>query len=307
LTPAIRVPATAVKIEVDLSGNVIAVAGATRNECGRIVLARFESAPTVDRGFLVSTNRASLGNPGEGLFGVIRTSGTSSASSTKSGKPLIAVQAVSEVSGDQVTLADVAQISGDAKAAIGAIVYTTTPTIGIDTPVTAYRIQALLKKAGIEAEVQVPNNAVIRRKAQLIQASDFISVATKAAQEKLGAELPLISADSNVSEFKAPLGAIELKAESVTTSGTTASVVVAVIVEGRRINSRTVSLKVDATAQIKPGAVVRVVLRSAGVSVEVGGKARTGGVVGQKITVVTDTGSVLTGVVIGSDRIEVKL
>lgn len=315
LTPTVRIPANAIKLEVDLSGNIVAVAGAQRTDCGRLVLSRFDTPPTADRGYFVSVNRATLGNPGEGLFGVIRTSAATSSTSpgktapVAGGKAVVTIQAVSEVSADQVTLGDVALINGDAKVqeALAGMVYGPTPAIGIDAPVTSYRIQALLKRAGITAEVQGPSAGVVRRKGQAIPAADFVAVATKAAQEKLGAEIPMISTDANVSEFKAPLGAYELKAESVSLSGTTASVTVAVYVEGRRLNSRSVALRVDASAQVKPGDLVRVVLKSAGVTVEVGGKVRTGGVVGQKVTVLTETGSVLTGVVIGADRIEVKL
>lgn len=307
VTPTIRIPANAVRLEVDLSGNVYAVAGAKKTACGRFVLAKLETTPTSDRGFLVSACRAVIGNPGEGTFGVIRSSLEGSAA--PSGSTKVAVRAVSEVEGDQVVLGDIADINADeaSSQALKVLPIGPAPAIGVDTPILASRIQGLLKRAGFEAEIEVPQGAVVRRKAQLIKSDDFVSVAIRAAQQKLGAELPLTASESTQGDFRAPLGQVELKAESTTSSGTTMSVTVGVYVEGRRVNSRTVSLKVDASAQVKAGATVKIVMKSAGVTVEVGGRARTGGMVGQKVTVLTDTGSVLTGVVIGADRIEVKL
>lgn len=315
VTPTIKVPADAVRLEVDLSGNIVAVSSAAKSNCGQLVLARFDGPLKQDRGFFVSANRAVLGNPGEGLFGVIRSTNSAAitpapASTGVVGPSAVVVQAVSEIAADQVLLKDVATITApdaQTRGALENLVYGNTPPIGIDSPVTAYRIQALLKRAGIAAEVQAPSGAVVRRKYQAIPADDFTAAAIKAAQEKIGAEIPMTCSDSNQTEFKAPLGAIELKVESVSNSGMTANVVVAVVVEGRRINSRTVSLKVDASAQVKANAPVKVILKSAGVTVEVPGKTRSAGMVGQTITVVTDTGSVLSGIVIGPDRVEVKL
>ncbi|MFI5385209.1 MAG: hypothetical protein ACHQ50_03720 [Fimbriimonadales bacterium] len=310
LTPAIRIPGSTIRIEADLSGNIVAVAPSGRTACGQLVLARFETRPVGDHGFFVSTTRASLGNPGEGLFGVIRTAGESSTTQGHQTTGItITVQPLTEVTADDVMLADIATVAADAqtKQALGGIIFCPAPSIGVDMPVTVSRIQALAKRAGIEAEVHVPPGAVVRRKAQTIKQEDFVATAIKAAQENLGAEVPMTCLDLQQVDFKAPLGRVELRSESVTTSGMNITVMVGVFVEDKRVNSRNVNLKPDASAQVQAGAPVKILMKSAGVTVEVPGRTRTGGMVGQTITVVTDTGSVLTGVIVATDKVVVKL
>src|SRR5579871_6059768 len=73
LVPAIRIPANAIRLDVDLSGNVVASTNLGKTACGQIVLARFSTPLASESGFLISTTRASLGNPGDGMFGVIRS------------------------------------------------------------------------------------------------------------------------------------------------------------------------------------------------------------------------------------------
>ena len=147
----------------------------------------------------------------------------------------------------------------------------------------------------------------MRRKAQVIGKDAFIQAATAAAQTKLSADIPLSCID-NYGDFAAPFGEVELRPEEINTSTSQVSVTLGIYVAGKRINSRTVNLRPDVTAaRIAAGTPVKVVMKSSGVTVEVGGKARTGGFLGQTITVVTDTGSTLEGRVIGPDRVEVKI
>lgn len=316
LTPSVRVAETAVRLEVDLSGTIVAVSPKGRASCGRIVLAKFDTRPTEDHGFLVSLTKATLGSPGEGLFGVIRSANATAAApppkimpAIPSGAATVTVQKVCEIDTASVTLGDIASIDAEpaTKGALATIEYCVTPPVGIDIPVTATRIKALLKRAGLDAQIDVPVGALLRRKSQLVTQDQFTVAAVKAAQESLGAEVPLTSTD-NQPDFKAPTGQIELKSEGVAASGASLTVTVGVYVDGKRINSRSVVLKADAKAQVKAGAAVKILMKSAGVTVEVPGTTRTGGMIGQTVTVVvTQTGSVLSGVVIGVDKVEVKL
>jgi hypothetical protein len=292
VAPAIRIPTDAIGIEIDLAGNVVAIGKSGKQTCGRLVLASFDKAPTQNSGFLMAAGKAVIGNPGQGLFGVIRTSGR-----TNSGQG-ISIKPLSEVTADTFTLGDIAQVD----ASMANIVIGPSPAIGVDLVITVPRLKAILARAHSDSSLMVPPRAIVRRKAQAIKQEDFVAAAIKAA----GSGLPLVCND-NFSDFQAPLGQVELKGEGVTTNGATMSVTIAVSVDGKRINSRIVNLHPDASAQIRPGAVVKIVMKSSGVTVEVPGRARTGGMIGQPITVVTDTGSVLMGTVVGGDKVEVKL
>ncbi|HVT11877.1 MAG TPA: flagella basal body P-ring formation protein FlgA [Fimbriimonadaceae bacterium] len=313
LTPSVRIPASASRLEVDLSGNIVAVLPKGRTTCGRIVLARFETKPTEDHGFLVSLTRATIGNPGEGLFGVIRSANAASsaaphiAPAIPSGSPTVSVRKLTEIESKNVTLGDIATISGDQADAVSAIEYCAAPPVGIDVPITATRVKALLKRAGIEADVDVPVGAILRQKFQPVTQDQFVAAAVKAAQESLGAEVPLTCLQDG-EDFRAPSGQLELKSEGISASGASLTVTVGVYVGGKRVNSRSILLKADATAQVKAGTAVKIYMKSGGVTVEVPGVTRTAGMIGQTVTVmVTQTGSILSGVVIGVDKVEVKV
>lgn len=74
------------EIEIGLQGRVVAIARGKREEVGRLVLARFSEdiRPVESDGFLRAFGDAKLGEPGEGIFGVIRpgTAGDGTGSKT---------------------------------------------------------------------------------------------------------------------------------------------------------------------------------------------------------------------------------
>ncbi|HWA82752.1 MAG TPA: flagella basal body P-ring formation protein FlgA, partial [Fimbriimonadaceae bacterium] len=229
------------------------------------------------------------------------------APSIRSGNPAVSVRKLTEVESKEVTLGDIATITGDQADALSAIQYCAAPPVGIDVPITATRVKALVKRAGIEAEVDVPVGAVLRQKFQPVTQDQFVAVAVKAAQESLGADIPL-TCGQDAEDFRAPSGQLDLKSEGVNASGASLTVTVGVYVDGKRVNSRSIVLKADATAQVKAGAAVKIYMKSGGVTVEVPGVTRSAGMIGQTVTVmVTQTGSVLSGVVIGVDKVEVKV
>jgi hypothetical protein len=298
ITPAIRIPASAAKLTIDLQGNV--TAGSTT--AGRLVLAMFDAPLQREGQFLISAARAKLANPGEGAAGVIRCEGAGNAG----GSALVRIHGLTELSQDSYTLGDVADIEGDTKSTLSSISLGIAPPVGIDMAITAARVKALAKKAGIDVQIEMPALAIVRRKAQEIPSQSFVDFAIKTARETIGGSVPLAGIDHQP-PFKAPLGQVELKPEGVATTGNTVSVTVAVYVDSKRVNARVVSLKPDGSAEVKPGMAVKVLMKSAGLTVEINGKARTGGVVGQTITVVTDTGSVVVGTIVSGGSVEVKM
>jgi hypothetical protein len=303
---------------------------------GRVVLALFPkgSALGLDGSYLVATDRPALGNPGEGTNGVIRSDAPSgkpglpvaSSGTTKPGtsaKPPasqiapktgaeIVVAPASEVSGDQILLGEIAEIRAEPKLKkqLEAVPVGETPALGVARGIFEGHIVVRLRMAGIKPDgisISVPAGATVTRRCQRIEHAKFIEVAKAAAKEKLGVEVPL-TCKERVADFSAPQGDSELTAESTqkTTNGVT--VVVAVRVDGKRINSRVVNLVVYPEAQgVKAGDTVKIVIRSGGATFELKGKTRSSAWVGQTVTVVTDTGAAQTGTVISSGVVEVKL
>jgi hypothetical protein len=185
-----------------------------------------------------------------------------------------------------------------------------TPVIGVPRSLFEGHIAIRLRMAGIKPEsyrISVPAQAVVTRRCQRIAQDQFVQVARAAAKEKLGIELPTVCKDK-AADFPAPMGTVELTAEtcSKTTNGVT--VVISIRVDGKRVNSRVVNLSVDTNAQgVKAGDTVKIQIQTGGATFEIGGKTRSAGWVGQTVTVVTDTGSVHTATVVSSSVVQVKL
>ncbi|HTQ09204.1 MAG TPA: flagella basal body P-ring formation protein FlgA, partial [Fimbriimonadaceae bacterium] len=296
----------------DLAGDVSAVLPGGHTVCGQIVLASFSSKPAMDRGFLVTLGRAKIGNPGEGLFGVIRSSSEVAAAIPQpdsSGKITIVVHKTSEVDGDTVTLGDLGDIQADARdrQTLSGLVFCSTPPVGVDMAVTANRVQTIAKRAGIDVQVQIDGGSVVRRKFQAVKQEDIVDAAIEAAQGKIGAAVPLELVGQGQGDFKAPPGKVSLNVRDVSENGAQITVTIDVLVDGKLVNGRSVELEVGASARVRAGQVVKVIMKTAGVTVQVSGKTQTGGMVGQTITVVTDTGGVLSGVVLDSETVEVKI
>lgn len=325
LLPQISVPSNVADLSVSLDGFISGKSGAKVIDLGRLVIALFKpgTALSPKEGYLIATDRANLTNPGEGLAGVIRSEfggapseqPTTPAASTKphTGKPEIKIRALSEVAGPTVTLGEVAEISAseEDRTKLEAIVLGDAPVAGIPRPLVQSRLLFLIQQAGFKSkdiEISIPLEAKIALKIQKVTATQFISAAKDAVAQQLGVNLPLTCSQS-ISDFNAPVGELKLEAGQATKNQAGFTVLVSILVDGRRLNSRLVALNLDSASivAIKSGDPVRIHLKSAGASIEVTGKARTSGFLGQQITVVSSTGSVHLATVVSAGEVEVKL
>jgi molybdopterin biosynthesis enzyme len=106
----------------------------------------------------------------------------------------------------------------------------------------------------------------------------------------------------------APMGQTTLVADSVTTSGAQTNVIIAVYVDGRRFNSRTLQLINRAPiAAVKVGTNVKVRVISNGAVVEISGRVKSVDQNTNQIVVTTDTGATLVGYPASGGIVEVKL
>lgn len=229
-------------------------------------------------------------------------------------KVTVSVRSLSEVAGPKFTLGEIADVTADAalKAKIEQLDMGLAPVAGIPRPIVASRIQSMLMVAGLKTsqfEIRLPADAHVALKVQKVGTEKFVQAALQAVQRQLGAEIPM-TCPQTFPEFVAPLGDLSLEAGSVSKNQSGFSVMVAVSVNGKRVNSRLITLTVDAmlaATAIKAGDTVKILLRNAGATIQVTGKARSGGMMGQQITVVSSTGSVHQATVTGAGQVEVKL
>lgn len=323
VSPSITVPAGATSLRVDLEGNVSAGAG----PIGRLVLAIFPSTSALSEknGVLLATDRPQLGNPGEGPNGVIRSDAGSivsigssaiktSAPVAISGKVRITANASAEIAGDVVRLGDIATIEAaePLRSTLAQIDLGEAPAIGVRRVFDRVRITTRLRTAGVSPdsiELIVPTAINVTRQGQSIPQSAFIETALKTVASS-GIEY---TSDDIAPEFKAPRGEVRLVSEGVTGLNTAAcSVKIAVFVDGKRINSRTIKLTATVMpASIKSGESVKVRFLAGGAVIELTGVARSAGKIGDQISVeVRPEGadkSVHLARVIGAGVVEVKL
>lgn len=341
LLPQVRVPSDATDLSVDLQGDLFATAHGSKIPLGQLVLAMFpvEGALTPDGGFLVAADRPTLVEPGDGLAGVIRGPQASTPTIVAkaqptaktpeikrvvapyrtiaptavitTGKASVTAKQFSEVGGDKILLGEIADIEGDSFLVekLKTLEVGDSPAIGVTRGVDRFSIQTRLLQAGLKdgsVTLSVPEGTKVLRKSQSISADKFVAAALDAAQKKApGASF---HCDQPGSDFPAPLGEVRLAVETCSVGRTSAAVTVGVLIDGKRINSRTVNLKMDGNAPgVAPGDAVKIILKAGGATVEITGKARSGGFVGQTIEVVADTGAKLTATVAGPGRVEVQM
>jgi hypothetical protein len=164
--------------------------------------------------------------------------------------------------------------------------------------------------AGIKTEnlvITVSGDAKVTPKGQKVENEAFVQKALEAMRAMNGSAIEY-APESQAPAMTLPTGTVVLKSEGVGGAANRVVVTVGVYVDGRRYNSRTITLVPGAgTVQIKAGAMVKVIYRSNDVAITLTGRARRSGMTGETIEVQTDSGATVIGVVVDAGTVEVKL
>lgn len=319
LIPA--VPCPSATFTVDLEGNVFS--GVT--PVGKLVLALFDGeTPQPNGTFLTATGRPRLGNPGEGLAGVIRTGQPPAAAApppqesrvevrpatttpVPEGRVRIHVRTNVVVSDNQTTLADIAEITGG-NPDLGRVVITATPPVGVNRTLDVNYLKARVRSsvpAGTEIEWSGSTQVQIAREAQTIPVEKVLEVAQAAAMSQTGATA--FQNPNNLAPMVTPLGELSLIAERVSVSGTRVTVQVVAMVDGQRTATRNVALTIASpVTSLRTGQSVTVrVVRNA-LTIELRGTVRQISPATNTVTVQTETGATLTGTLAADGAVEVK-
>jgi len=154
IAPRVNVMADAEKLEIDLEGNVVALAHGSKLSLGRIVLTVFSGSQPAGPadGYAIARDRGSLVDPGSGAAGVIRTgrrgqtpagkatlpanrtSPARGSEASVSSDPTIRVRAFAPVEGPQIFLGDVADLEGvgSQQDALAAVSLGDSPALGVE-------------------------------------------------------------------------------------------------------------------------------------------------------------------------------
>lgn len=319
ITPSLFVSGEPDAILIEPNGTICISVKARKVVIGRLLLVRLSESSNDGDGFLITNERGISGLPGQAGMGTILTSNSSRAATKSVAQPIklnsqgiqIDVRSKSEVPGDQFSLGEIAEIVGNSAETeqLKKIVIGDTPSWGVPRGIDATRIRARLLSAhfsAAEVSVNVPSGAVVYRKGQQITAEQIMAEGKRAVAEKLGN----IELDGTTESrpITVPLGELQVYGEAVNNAGNRVGVTVVVKVDGNRITSRTLMLTIArSNVGIKSGEMVKIAMVSGGVTVQLQGRAKSSGYVGQTIQVVTESGATLAGRITGANEVEVTL
>lgn len=230
----------------------------------------------------------------------------------RSGGVQINLRAMTEVSTDVITIGQIGDVfaKADAASRIANLEFTRTPLIGVEVVVDRSRLVSRLRLAGFDAARVIivgPADAKLRRKGQLVTHARFEEFAIGVATERLGPSARLASM-TQAPDLIAPSGSLQLVAESFSSNGGRVSVNVAVFVDGRRFNSRTIQLANHApVVSLRNGQMVKARIQHGGAVVVAQARVKSVDVRNNVVTVETDTGAVLRGVPAEGGIVEVSL
>ncbi|MBV6459619.1 MAG: hypothetical protein HONBIEJF_02769 [Fimbriimonadaceae bacterium] len=318
LLPAMAVSGIPTKIDVDSAGLLTITTAQAEFKAGRIRLAKFSAAetPQPSGAFHIARSRGQLGFPGDHGFGTIRTAGNTRATPTQTSSDSrdlvrIKVRARSEVATTPFTLGHIAEIEAPEalRQRLSEVEIGESPGMGVERGLDRVAILGRLRMAKLAPEhyeVTVPAGAAVVRKSQVVSHKQFAETALKVARLEVGRDIELVE-DGKSIDIQVPPGVVELTAESVAATRDKVRVIVAVHVDGKRINSRTISFsKPPAIPGVKAGEIVRIRVRSGDAIVESRGKAVSSAFVGDRVPVKSETGVELTGKVVEPGVVEVN-
>ncbi len=321
-SPRIAVPVDTQRLEIDLQGNVTAVGGANRTRVGSLVVATFSGrADLISVGDYYSTSaHPALYSPGDGPAGVIRTSASkafgmpvkATIAHHANARPEVLVSPKVEIDKPTVSLGDISEITGSEhdRAKLGAIDLGYAPPVSSSREFNRALILAKIRAAGFlgdAVDLSVPVGAQVVRKGQSFTSEQLVEAALQQAQKKFGDDLGFTS-ETPVRAGTAPTGELTFSCRFGEMLGDSVTAQVYIMVNGVKVDSRTVSLKTSTQPiEVRPQDHIRIRLMKAGVSVEVFGHLRQTGMVGRNVNVITDDGADLTGKLTTASMVEVKL
>lgn len=330
--PTIALPSGDSAITIGEDGTV-KFASAT---VGRLMLAKFgENSYLVPvNGFLIARDRPILGFAGTEGFGqiaivkrapnderrndgvarsILGPSNLSQNSKSPKLESRIAIPAEATIEGTRITLGEIARIEGPES--LKDLDLGNAPVHGVPMLYSRERILSRLAAQGYDRRnlvLDMPATVRIRRASQTVTPDQLIDRARAAILEKIGLEGELAT-DDRPAEIEAPKGELTISVESVTLGRGVASATLGIRVDGKRFVGRTLRFS---GALLEPavdaGSSVNVRFVSNGIVVELAGRSRNAGVIGQSIDVTvtnpeTRETTTHSAVIVGRGRVEVRL
>lgn len=214
------------------------------------------------------------------------------------GPLVIKVKTDGSSAGEMIRLSDIAEISGTGSEKAGEISLGTTPSHGIDRPISQLLVESKLTSAGFPKgswQLVWPSEKVTaKRLGQIISHETFVA----AGKGSLAKQLPFgtkIEAEGTAPPMACPLGAYDLIVREPRVEGDRMRMQVEVCFQGIRFNARPLNFKITSpTTGIKVGQEIQVRVRSGGASVLAKGRVKQIDQMNGQVTVDMERGVNLT-------------
>lgn len=299
-------------IEISADGLVTSVAASRRETLGRLTLVRLPQGALVEpqAEFFVSSARAIPDASLRLRVGSTTPTRESARPSASIGSTTIALRAQAQVTGDQIRLSDIAELSGLPAAIekLGQVVVGSTPAIGVERILDLPRLEARLRAAGINPrEVRFEGAPVVRvrRESQLIPIERFHEAAMAHLRKRFGSAAEIAPLVREGESWVRP-GPLRFEVEATELTASQARLTIAVYVKDERTVSRQLTYRLTGSVGVRIGQMVKIAMKLNGIVVEMNGRVKRPGLIGETIEVETPTGAVISGTLVASDRVEVQ-
>lgn len=326
--PLMEAPNGATAVSVDQDGTVWIAAKGGKKEVGQLMLAVFARADALQPqgSYLIAKARPTLHTPGDGKAGLIQPSGSIAEGSKNpapttriepkaTGKLVIVAPESAQAKGPRILLEDVVTFTGTAPESVRKLDLGPAPTAGAPLRYQTSRLRGRLKTLGLldgTFDIEGSEVIVIEAFGQTVSSEQFLAAAREATG-LAGEVTATLEPDAVVESFTAPAGKLEIKLENKLSGKESMTLRLGIHVDGRRVNSKTITLVGSALAvAIKAGDAVKVRLAVQGIAVEVIGFAKKDARIGELVEVTTQIGDAASKTthiarVIGAGIVEVKL
>ncbi len=318
-------------LQVELDGSVI-VSG---RFAGRLVLSNFADDATLKKSgqYFVTTSKTLIGNPGEGIFGVIRTDITSSQkpSTTKTSNLHLGFRFLTEVNSLSISLGDVAEVQADlkTKSIVEKIDLGTAPMLGGERLLSLSYIISKMRSVGVDPDkwqIDFPEGSKVIRRSNKLETQSMVDAAIGILQSEFEVNVPL-RCTRLPSILNLPLGKVEMKGSVLKRDDKSVEVSLDILVEGKVFANRLIPFSPEtvqapvpvakpqvpiSTEGVKAGDTVVVRLLRNGGAVEMTGRAMGSAPIGQSVSVTTESSGstrsiTITGRVKAVGVVEVQL
>lgn len=322
--PPIRVPSHAGSLNVRENGELFSVSNGSNSFVGQITIAKFPKSaqPATVKGLFVFLERPAHGKPGSSGFGTIHVT---TAASAVLQRPVhgttITIRERSEVFGPRITIGDVCDVHAPAAiaASIRDAVIGASPLVDTPRALTAASIQSALRGTHIPLDgiqIVAPARAAVVRAARTITGA-LIWEQAKLWLEETSQNLGEIRLATVLADRRVPAGDLEFSFRKLSETSRSIVVVAEARIGAERLFSQQLVVNttasgsatsaVPASAPVKVGQTVRVLMIAGSVVVETTGRVTWSGPEGRVRVAVEPTRSEVIGVVKSDGSVEVNL